>query len=132
MQASGSFRGKTSPEPSAATVSFGGVRVGLLLCRLGGRLLDFTIGTVAFPRLYKRRGGVNSVPSRALLTFGAFHYKALLSKVPPSCVIKMLIFLGVSGFVVYRTKQTTRLIEGSFEPFFLICISSLLCRYGIH
>ena len=90
-----------SPEPSAATVSFGGVRVGLLLRRLGGRLLDFTVGTVAFPRLYKRRGGVNPVLSRALLTFGAFHYKALLSKVPLSCVIKLLVFLSVSGLVVH-------------------------------
>ena len=35
----------------------GGVRVRLRLRRLGGRLLDFTVGTVAFPRLYKRRGG---------------------------------------------------------------------------
>ena len=88
------------PEPSAATVIFGGLRVVLLLRRLGGRLLDFTIGTVAFPRLYKRRG-VNFVPSRALLTFGAFHYKAFLSKVPLSCVIKLVVFLGVSGFVVH-------------------------------
>ena len=89
-----------SPEPSAATVSFGGVHVGLLLRRLGGRLLDFTVGTVAFPRLYKRRG-VNSVPSRALLTFGAFHYKAFLSNVLLSCVIKLVVFLGVSGFAAH-------------------------------
>ena len=89
-----------SPEPSAAMVIFGGLRVGLLLRRLGGRLLDFTVGTVAFPRLYKRRG-VNYVPSRTLLTFGAFHYTAFLSKVPLSCVIKLLVFLGVSGFVVH-------------------------------
>ena len=90
-----------SPEPSAAMVIFGGLRVGLLLCRLGGRLLDFTVGTVDFPRLYKRRGDVNYVPSRALLTFGAFHYKAFLSKVPFSCVVKLAVFLGVSGFAVY-------------------------------
>ena len=82
-------------------VIFGGLRVGLLLRRLGGRLLDFTVGTVAFPRLYKRRGGVNSVPSRALLTFGAFHYKAFLSKVPFSCMVKLVVFLCVSGFAVY-------------------------------
>ena len=83
-------------------VIFGGLRVGLLLRRLGGRFLDFTVGTVVFPRLYKRRGrGVNSVPPRALLTFGAFHYKAFLSKVPFSCVVKLVVFLGVSGFAVY-------------------------------
>ena len=82
-------------------VSFGGVRVGLLLRRLGGRLLDFTVGTVAFPRLYKRRGEVNSVLPRSLLSFGAFHYKAFLSKVPFSCVVKLVVFLGVSGFAVY-------------------------------
>ena len=46
-------------------------------------------------------GEVNSVLPRSLLSFGAFHYKAFLSKVPISCVIKMLVFLGVSGFVVY-------------------------------
>ena len=79
-----------------------GVRVGLLLRRLGGRLLDFTVGAIVFPRLYRRRGvGVNSMPPRALLTFGAFHYKAFLSKVPFSCVVKLVVFLGVSGFAVY-------------------------------
>ena len=46
----------TSPEPSAAMVGFGGVRVRLRLRSLGGRLLDFTVGNVTFPRLYKRRG----------------------------------------------------------------------------
>ena len=46
-------------------------------------------------------GGVSSVPSRALLTFGAFHYKAFLLKVPLSCVIKLLVFFGVSGLVVH-------------------------------
>ena len=46
-------------------------------------------------------GRVNPVPSRALLTFDAFHYKALLPKVPLSCVIKLLVFLGVSGLVVH-------------------------------
>ena len=45
--------------------------------------------------------GVNSMPPRALLTFGAFHYKAFLSKVPFSCVVKLVVFLGVSGFAVY-------------------------------
>ena len=46
-------------------------------------------------------GVVNYVPSRALLTFGVFHYKAFLSKVPFSCVVKLVVFLGVSGFAVY-------------------------------
>ena len=50
---------------------------------------------------YISGGGVNSVPSRALLTFGAFHYKAFLSKVPLSCVIKLLVFLGVSRIAVH-------------------------------
>jgi hypothetical protein len=50
---------------------------------------------------YTSGGAVNSVPSRALLTFGAFHYKAFLSKVPFSCVVKLVGFLGVSGFAVY-------------------------------
>ena len=46
-------------------------------------------------------GRVNSMPSRALLTFGAFHYKVFLLKVPLSCVIKLVIFLGVSGFAAH-------------------------------
>ena len=46
-------------------VGFGCVRVRLQLRRLGGRLLDFTVGTVGFPRLYKQRGG----KIRALLSF---------------------------------------------------------------
>ena len=50
---------------------------------------------------YTSGGGVNSVRSRALLTFGAFHYKAFLSKVPFSCVVKLVVFLGVSGSAVY-------------------------------
>ena len=50
---------------------------------------------------YISGGGVNLVPSRALLTFGAFHHKALLSKVPLSCVIKLVIFLGVSRFAAH-------------------------------
>ena len=50
---------------------------------------------------YISGGGVNSVPSRALFSFGAFHYKAFLSKVPFLCVVKLVIFLGVSGFVVH-------------------------------
>ena len=50
---------------------------------------------------YISRGGVNSVPSRALVTFGAFHYKAFVSKVPFSCVVKLVGFLGVSVFDVY-------------------------------
>ena len=50
---------------------------------------------------YTSGGGVNSVPSRALLTFGAFHYKAFLSKVPFSCMVKLVVFLCVSGFAVY-------------------------------
>ena len=50
---------------------------------------------------YISGGGVNSVASRALLTFDAFHYKALLPKVPLSCVIKLLVFLSVSGLVVH-------------------------------
>jgi hypothetical protein len=50
---------------------------------------------------YISGGGVNHVPSRALLTFDAFHYKALIPKVPLSCVIKLLVFLGVSGLVVH-------------------------------
>ena len=50
---------------------------------------------------YISGGGVNSMPSRALLTFGAFHYKAFLSKVTLSCVIKLLVFLSVSGLVIH-------------------------------
>ena len=50
---------------------------------------------------YISGGGVNPVPSRALLTFDAFHYKALLPKILLSCVIKLLVFLGVSGLVVH-------------------------------
>ena len=50
---------------------------------------------------YISGGGVNSVPSRALLTIGSFHYKVFLSKVPFSCVVKLVVFLGVSGFAVY-------------------------------
>ena len=54
-----------------------------------------------FSLAYISGGGVNPVPSRALLTFDAFHYKAFLSKVPLSCVIKLVIFLGVSGFAAH-------------------------------
>ena len=50
---------------------------------------------------YISGGGVNLVPSRAFFTFDAFHYKALLPKVPLSCVIKLLVFLGVNGLVVH-------------------------------
>ena len=50
---------------------------------------------------YISGGGVNPVPSRALLTFDAFHYKALLLKILLSCVIKLVVFLGVSGFAAH-------------------------------
>ena len=44
-------------------------------------------------------GGVNPVPSRALRCFVAFCYKALCPKVLVSCVVKLLVFFGVSNFV---------------------------------
>ena len=46
---SGSSRRKMSPEPSAATGGFECVRVRLRLRHRYTRLLDFTIGTAAFP-----------------------------------------------------------------------------------
>ena len=46
-------------------------------------------------------GGKSCALSSLFFTFDAFHYKALLPKVPLSCVIKLLIFFGVSGLVVH-------------------------------
>ena len=46
-------------------------------------------------------GGVKSVPSRAWLSFVAFCYKALCPKVLVSCVVKLLVFLGVSRIAVH-------------------------------
>ena len=46
-------------------------------------------------------GGVNPVPSRALRSFVAFFYKALCPKVLVPCVVKLLVFFGVSNFVAH-------------------------------
>ena len=46
-------------------------------------------------------GGVKPVPSRALLSFVAFCYKAFCPKVLVSCAVKLLVFLGVSNFAAH-------------------------------
>ena len=46
-------------------------------------------------------GGVKHVPSRAWLSFIAFCYKALCLKVLVSCVVKLLVFLGVGSLAAH-------------------------------
>ena len=46
-------------------------------------------------------GGVKPVPSRALLSFVAFCYKALCPKVLVSCAVKLLVFFGVSNIAAH-------------------------------
>ena len=46
-------------------------------------------------------GGVKPVPSRALLSFVIFCYKAFYPKVLVSCMVKLLVFLGVSNFAAH-------------------------------
>ena len=45
--------------------------------------------------------GVKPVPSRALISFVAFCYKALCPKVLVSCVVNLLVFLGVGSLAAH-------------------------------